>query len=209
MSHQVIRILLVDDHAVVRAGTRSILEAHPRLTVVGETDSGRELEGLIRLKQPDVLLLDINLPERNGFQLLESLKPAFPDLKVVLFSAHCDAPYVRKALALKADGYITKTADNQVLCEALVNVMEAQPVFSPDVRLHLSSADTTRQELGLTPREQEILVHVMRGMSNRAIAKELMVSVKTVDTHVANLLKKTGSASRAQLMASAYGRGWL
>jgi DNA-binding NarL/FixJ family response regulator len=206
-----VRLFLVDDHAVVRQGTREMLNRNPLFEVVGENDSGEDLAGLLRLKAPDVLLLDINLPGKNGLQLLEMLKPEFPDLKIILFTAHGELQYIRKAQALQADGYLSKMVDEQTLQEAILAVLQPHdgPVFSPDVMEKLRDGGQAEPQARLTAREHEILVQLAQGLTNQAIAKNLYLSVKTVDTHLANLLKKTGVGNRTQLLAYAYEHGLL
>lgn len=201
-----IRIFLVDDHAVVRQGTREMLTRNPHFEVVGEGESGEELPGLLRLKEPDVLLLDINLPGSNGLQLLEALKPEFPALKIILFSAHGELQYIRRAQALKADGFLTKTVGEEELCAAILSVVQGTngPVYSEDILERLRENDQVDRQQRLTARELEILQQLAQGHTNQAIAKNLCLSVKTVDTHVANLMKKTGVNKRTQLLAYAY-----
>ncbi len=201
-----VRLFLVDDHAVVRQGTREMLNRDPRFEVVGESGSGEELSGMLRLKSPDVLLLDINLPGQNGLQLLEMLKPEFPQLKIILFSAHGELQYIRRAQALKADGFLTKTVSEADLCQAILAVMEspATPVYSTDVAEKLQEHEQLDKQQRLTARELEILQQLAQGHTNQTIAKNLCLSVKTVDTHVANLMKKTGVNKRTQLLAYAY-----
>lgn len=205
-----ITLVLVDDHAVVRQGTREMLNRDPRFSVVGECESGAELAGLLRLKNPDVLLLDINLPGKNGLQLLEDLKPLFPALKILMFSAHSDLQYIRKAQTLKAEGFLSKTIDEQALLNAIQQAVQGVlPVYSQDIQDKLSEADKQPRANQLTAREQEILAQLALGLTNQNIAKNLCLSVKTVDTHVANLIKKTGVSNRTQLLAFAYDHGMI
>jgi DNA-binding NarL/FixJ family response regulator len=206
-----IKLFIVDDHAVVRQGTREMLNRNPRFTVVGESESGKDLTGLLQLKAPDLLLLDINLPGKNGLQLLEELKPVFPNLKIVLFSAHCDLQYIRKAQSLNAHGFLSKTITENDLQEAILAVMQesAQPIYSDDIRQKLAESTEPGKDALFTAREQEILVQLAQGLSNQDIAKQLCLSVKTVDTHVANLMKKTGIHKRTQLLAYAYEHGLI
>ena len=204
------RIVIVDDHAVVRQGTREMLNRQANFQVVGECPSGAELPGLLRLRQPDILLLDVNLPDKNGLQLLAELKPQFPDLKIILFSAHNELQYILKAQALKADGYLSKTVGEEELRQAVLACLAtgASMVYSRDVAQRLSA----NQKPGgkqLSARELEILMQVAQGLTNQAIAQTLCLSVKTVDSHVANLLKKTGQKSRTQLLAYAHEHGLL
>ncbi len=206
-----ITLVLVDDHAVVRQGTREMLNRHPQLNVIGEAESGEDLVGLLKLKNPDLLLLDINLPGKNGLHLLEELKPVFPDLKIILFSAHSDLQYIRKAQSLKAEGFLSKTIGEDELKEAILQVMagKTQPVLSADIEDKLRESQSQGKENQLTAREQEILAQVAQGLTNQGIAKNLCLSVKTVDTHVANLMKKTGVNKRTQLLAFAFEHGLL
>jgi DNA-binding NarL/FixJ family response regulator len=196
---------------VVRQGTRDILNRYPHFSVVGECASEEGLAELIQQTKPDVLLLDINLPGKNGLQLLAELKPQFPKLKIILFSAHSDLQYIRKAQQLKADGFLSKTISEPELQDAIAQAMapELPIVFSADVHSKLQAVDTSSHTSLLTAREQEILIQLAQGHTNQGIAKALCVSVKTVDTHVANLMKKTGVNKRTQLLAYAYEHGLI
>ncbi len=204
-----LKLFLVDDHAVVRQGTREMLNRNPAFNVVGECDSGEELIGLLKLKKPDLLLLDINLPGKNGLQLLAEIKPLFPNLKIILFSAHIEPQYIRKAQSLKADGFLSKTIGEEELQRAIQEVANsaASPVFSADITARCRESENVNKETQLTAREQEILAQLSQGLTNQGIAKNLCLSVKTVDTHVANLMKKTGVNKRTQLLAYAYEHG--
>jgi len=204
-----IKLFLVDDHAVVRQGTREMLNRNPLFTVVGEAESGEDLAGLLRLKEPDLLLLDINLPGKNGLQLLAEIKPQFPRLKIILFSAYADPQYIRKAQSLNADGFLSKTISEQELQQAILTAIQSNgvPIFSTDIHDKYKSVEANSKESQLTARELEILSHLAQGLSNQGIAKNLCLSVKTVDTHVANLMKKTGVHKRTQLLAYAYENG--
>jgi DNA-binding NarL/FixJ family response regulator len=206
-----ITLVLVDDHEVVRQGTREMLNRSPYFLVVGEAASGENLLGLLKLKQPDLLLLDINLPNQNGLRLLEAIKPEFSKLKIVLFSAHSDLQYIRKAQSLKVEGFLSKTIDEAALQNALKQAYSGLdlPVLSADIAEKLKAANEHSQENQFTAREQEILSQLAQGLSNQAIAKNLFLSVKTVDTHVANLMKKTGLNKRTQLLAHAFEQGWV
>lgn len=208
-----VRVFVVDDHAVVRKGTRDMLENHPEVTVVGDAESGDGLLDQLLATGPELILLDINLPGKNGLELLSYIKAAFPIFKVILFSAHTDTQYLRRAQQLQADGYLSKTVDQQELIDAILNVCRrgvVGPVFSSDmVEKAQETMENAANEPKLTPREMEILMLVSKGMTNQAIAKDLFLSVKTVDTHVANLMKKLDMNKRAQLIAYAYEQGLI
>ncbi len=194
---------------MVRQGTRDLLASYEDLDVVGELADGETLTGMVKVKHPDIVLLDLNLPGKNGLELLEELKKQFPELCVVMFTAHTDLQYIRRAVTLKADGYLSKTVTQQELYEALREVTDTQnrPVYSQDVRDKLAENGTEEASVKLTAREQEILLQVAQGQSNQDIAKELVISVKTVETHVANLMKKLGGNNRNHLTAYAYKQG--
>ncbi|MBY0450528.1 MAG: response regulator transcription factor [Cyanobacteria bacterium] len=206
-----LNIVIVDDHSVVRQGSRDLISTHAELNVIGEADSGENLLGLLKLKQPDVLLLDINLPGKNGLELLGEVRDAFPELRILLFSAHNDIQYIRKAIALKADGYISKTVSEDELQRLILlsRNKAALPIYSEDIALKLLDMKRGESENKLTAREEEILLYVAQGKTNKDIAESLIVSVKTIDSHVANLMKKLGVSNRAQLTAYAYEHGLL
>jgi DNA-binding NarL/FixJ family response regulator len=201
-----VRLIIVDDHAVVRQGTRNLLTDVSKIEVLGECANGDELVEFLKKDVPQLILLDINLPGKNGLQLLAELKPKFPTLKIVLFSAHLELPYIAKAKELQADGYLSKTMSGEELQSAILRVVENPPswVISADVAQVLEKASTEAPKANLTAREMEILSHLGQGLTNQSIAKTLCLSVKTVDTHVANLIKKTGARNRTQLLAYAY-----
>jgi len=207
-----VRVFIVDDHAVVRQGTREMLNTNNALMVVGEADSGDGLLERLQMNAPELVLLDINLPGQNGLELLSIIKSGFPQLKVILFSAHSEAQYIRRAQQLHADGYLTKTATEQELVAAIVKICRegiTEPVYSADVADKIREQAEAGPEPKLTPREMEILLLVSKGLTNQAIAKDLFLSVKTVDTHVANLMKKLEVNKRTQLMAYAYEQGLI
>ena len=207
------RVIIVDDHAVVRQGTRNMLQAHPGIEVVGETASGENLDGLIRLRQPDVVLLDIHLPGDNGLDILQSLRREFPALAILLFSAHVDPQYIRRGLALQANGYLSKTISQEALQTAILSLMTAsgtrEPVLCEETRRKLGNGEQEARQAGLSAREHEVLLLVAQGQTNRVIADALVVSVKTVDSHVASLIRKLSASNRAQLTAYAYEQGLL
>ena len=205
------RVLVVDDHAVVRQGTRDLLMNHPSIDVIGDVGDGNNLLGMIKLKHPDVVLLDINLPGTNGLELLAAIRKSFPEQRVVLFTAHTDLQYIRRGIALKANGYLSKTMTEDELQQAMLSVIQpgAEPVYSSEVAEKIQAAAQEVQASDLTPREYEILIQVAQGRTNRDIANELVLSVKTVDSHVAKLMKKLSMNNRAQLTGYAYEQGLL
>ncbi len=206
-----INILIVDDHTVVRQGTRELLTKNPDFKVRDELDSGDKLLARLKLTRPDIILLDINLPGDNGLVLLEAIRQEFPAQKVILFSAHADVQYLRKGLALKANGYLSKTASEEELQQAIYSVMQQadEPVYSKDIAEKLQQSVLNNSAKKLSAREYEILLLVAQGMTNREIADSLILAVKTVDSHVARLIKKLGVSNRSQVTAYAYEQGYL
>jgi DNA-binding NarL/FixJ family response regulator len=230
-----ITVFLADDHAVVRQGTHEILKQDTRLHIAGEVGSidaltaclekfyamtasplpdkaaksAKTTEGFV---SPQVLLLDINLPDGNGLKVLPELKAKFPMLKIILFSAYGDLQYLLQAMNLGADGFLSKLIGEKELCEAIRTVAQGQsksPILSADLQELLERRQNASQEMRLTAREQEILLHVGQGLTNQEMARQLCLSVKTVDTHLANLMKKVGATNRTQLVAYAYERKLL
>lgn len=220
---ETIAVFLADDHAVVRQGTHEILKRDARLRVVGEVGSLQALVACLEQTYvpglaedsktaPQVLLLDINLPDGNGLKVLPELKAKFPKLKIILFSAYGDLQYLLQAMSLGADGFLSKLVGENELCEAIRVVAEGQavtPVLSRDLQELLEKRQSASQEMRLTAREQEILLHVGQGLTNQEMARQLCLSVKTVDTHLGNLMKKIGATNRTQLVAYAYERKLL
>ncbi len=215
-----IHIVLADDHGVVRQGTHEILKQDTQFQVVGEVASIQALITCLekacliaqQTKTPLILLLDINLPDGNGLKILPELKTRFPLLKIILFSAYGDLQYVLQAIHLGADGFLSKLIGEIELRDAIHAVASHQgtmPVLSHDLAELIAKRQSASQEMRLTAREQEILLHVAQGLTNQEMARQLCLSVKTVDTHLGNLMKKTRATNRTQLLAYAYERKLL
>lgn len=210
---QLIRLVLVDDHQVVRQGTRDMISQEEGFEVIAESSFGKDLEYLLKEHSPEAVLLDINLPDINGLSCLETLKPQFPDVRFILFSAHNELQYIIKAKNMGADGFLSKTIDSKTLVHLISTIVNSPQdtqefLLSDDLAkiLHQGTCTSTNR---LTPREQEILIHLAKGLSNQAIAKQLYLSVKTVDTHVSNLLRKLDAKKRTQLVSHAFEQGFV
>jgi DNA-binding NarL/FixJ family response regulator len=202
---QPIRVALLDDHAVVRQGTLELIQREPGFSVVGEAPTITQLIEQLSTEAADVLLLDINLPEGNALRQIPMLKAHFPALKILAFTAHAESQYIRQALQEGADGFLSKLLDGPAICEAIRNVLSAvTPVLSEDIQAVMAIYEAQTQALHLTEREQEMLLHVAKGLTNQEIARQLCLSVKTVDSHVASLIKKMNVSNRTQLLAQAY-----
>ena len=181
-----IRIVLVDDHAVVRQGLAALIATHPRLEVVGEAASGEEAVPLCRRLVPDVVLLDMIMPKMNGVAAAAAIKAASPGSRVLLLTSYAEGDLVQPALAAGADGYLLKTASADGVLQAILAVAEGQQV------LDAVAVEALRQPKvsDLSLREQEVLHLVAQGLSNAEIADRLAITVRTVKAHVSSLLQK-------------------
>lgn len=191
-----LRVALVDDHALVRAGFRSLLEALDRIEVVGEAGDGHEALALIEAQRPDVVFLDVALPGLNGLEVAARVAKSHPDVKVVILSMHESEEYVLQALRSGVAGYVLKDASVADLDRAVQAVMRGETYLSPAVSKRV--VDTYVQRLDgtkpagprLTPRQREVLQLIAEGHSTKDIAHRLEVSVKTVETHRAQLMDR-------------------
>lgn len=195
-----IKILIVDDHSIVRQGLHTIMRALPGMAFVGEASNGREAFEQCQLVQPNVVLMDLIMPEVDGVTATEMIKQTYPAIHVIVLTTFADANLVVRAVQAGADGYLLKDIEMHELARAITIVNSGQPYLHPEATRHLVQA-TTRPEQPperLTTREQEVLLLVARGMTNRQIADELAISEKTVSVHVSNTLSKLGLTSRTQ-----------
>jgi DNA-binding NarL/FixJ family response regulator len=193
---QPIKVLLADDHTLVRAGFRVLLQDIPGVQVVAETGDGRSALALVQTHQPDVVLMDIAMPELNGLLATERLVQDYPRMRVVILSMHANEEYVWQALRVGAAGYLLKDADIVELELALKAVMRGETYLSPAISKQVIS-DYVRRVAGgsdgqdqLTPRQREILRLIAQGCSTQEIARNLAISVKTVETHRAQLMDR-------------------
>ena len=210
-----IRVGVVDDHAIVRAGLRQVLEGDPGLDVVGEAGTATAALELVRERQPDVLLIDINLPDESGLRLTERLRGLYDGLRLLILSVHDDPEIVRESVRLGAHGYLRKDTTPADLRAAVRAVYAGDAYFSPSVARTLVEAlreqapavtDTLQR---LTPRERDVLTRVARGLPNKEIAAELGISVRTVESHRDSLMRKTGLRNVAALTRLALEAGLL
>lgn len=206
-----ISIIVADDHAVVRQGTKRMLEEDPEIRVTGEASNGNEAINLTLLKKPDILLLDISMPDVNGLEVIKTLKSKVPEQKVVIFTAHSDLQYVKAAIKYNVDGYLTKNIDTNNLISSIKRILEGERVVSQDISSQLANQfwSNVKGPSDLTPREYEIMILVAKGMSNQEVSQELCIAVRTVETHVANILKKLKFSNRTQISSYAYQQGLI
>jgi DNA-binding NarL/FixJ family response regulator len=204
------RVILADDHTLVRAGIRRILESQPKFEVVAEAPNGAAAIDAVEHQDADVLVLDLNMNGLEGIDVLRQAKHKKPDLRVVILTMHAGREYVSRALAEGADGYLLKDSAVQDLAGAIDTVVGGGTFFSPAIQQQM--ADMMREGhkeglQGLTDREREVLVLIARGLSTKEIATELAIGARTVETHRANLMRKLGVKSVALLTQVAIREG--
>jgi DNA-binding NarL/FixJ family response regulator len=204
---QPIRILIADDHGVVREGLRAVLEADD-LQVVGEATTGHEAVAMVERLQPDVVLLDIRMPDLNGLQALAQIKAKAPAVHVVMLTTYATPDYLTKAIRAGADGYLSKDTDPQQIPAVVRAVIRDARLLDRDLlRETLTALDSPTilaqsrpisATTPLTERETEVLKLIVAGYSNEAIAKALVISIATVKTHVRHILEKLDVPDRTQ-----------
>ncbi len=208
-----IRILIVDDHAVVRAGIRLLLAQEDDLEPVGEAGSGREAVFQARALKPDVILMDVVMPDQTGLEVLPTLLHERPETKVLLLSMQDDPRYVREAFAAGASGYVLKEAADAEVVAAVREVARGGRYVNPELgaRLMVAEAAAERQaeQDPLSEREREVLRLLALGHTNQEIAQQLYISVRTAETHRAHIMQKLRLTSRAELVRYAIGQGLL
>jgi len=201
-----IKIILADDHRIVREGIRSLLEKSDNLEVIAEAENGREAVQMAKELNPDVILMDIAMPQLNGLEATLQIKRDCPDVKVLALTIHEDEEYIRQMLASGAMGYITKYAATEELVQAVETVHKGEMVLSPAItRLvvedYLRWADVQQENPDkLTPREREVLQLIAEGHKNKEISDILKISIKTVKAHRNNLMQKLDLHSQGELI---------
>lgn len=212
------RILLADDHAVLRAGLRLLIEAQADMTCVGEAGDGIELLAQAERLQPDLVLLDLSMPRLGGLAALPEIRRKAPTARVLVLTMHADDEYLRQCLKAGAAGYVLKQAADQELLLAIRAVMRGEVYIHPAMTRALlddlvgrsrDQAGAPRAEDALSEREAEVIKQVARGHTNQEIADRLGLSVKTVETYRARAMEKLGLANRAALVRYALEKGWL
>lgn len=212
-----IRILLADDHTILRAGLKMMLNAQPDMEVVGEAQDGRQAIQEAQRLQPDIILMDITMPDMNGIEATKQIKKVLPDVKVLVLTMHEHDEYIFQALRAGASGYMLKEAADTELISALHVILSGQFYLSPAAQSVMVGDYLQRSRTGdekdsyssLTEREREILKLVAEGFTNNQIAERLVISPKTVDTHRTHIMDKLNLHSRAELVKYAMRRGLL
>ncbi|HKF40802.1 MAG TPA: response regulator transcription factor [Candidatus Acidoferrum sp.] len=200
-----LRVLLVDDHALVRRGFRRMLEDEPTFEVVGEASDGLEAVESAERFAPDVIVMDCALPQINGIEASRRILQKRPQTAILMLSMHSEDTLVRQALEAGAKGYVLKNAMDLDLVSAIKGVAEGKTVLDPQIER--SGNLKGERDTGLTPRELEILQHIVAGKSNKEIASDLRLSVNTVSVHRANIMDALGIHKTAELVVYAIRNG--
>lgn len=196
-----IQILLVDDHTVLRDGLRSILDLESDIRVVGEAVSGEEVLKKVEEYRPDFILMDINLPGKNGIEVTSLVKSQYPNCRVLILTMFEHDEYLMEALRAGADGYLLKDSSSEQVVAAIRKVSQGDSVIHPRMTQKLITYHQTnseRNENVLTEREKEVLFELVKGLSNKEIAEVLFISDKTVKIHINKIFKKLNVKSRTQ-----------
>ncbi|RQR48128.1 two component system response regulator [Burkholderia sp. Bp9126] len=195
-----IRILIAEDHPLLRLGLKSMLDTSPPLLAIAEVSNGLEVYAACLQSTPDIVLLDLGLPGMNGLDVIHQLRCRWPDLSILVITAEATEHRASAALAIGANGYMLKNSSKQALIEAIWKVWRGQTVIDPalNVRQVTALADSANT-VQLTPRERQVLKLVSEGCRNRDIAEKLTITIKTVETHRMNLMRKLDAHNAAEL----------
>ena len=198
-----IKVMLADDHILIREGIRQLLEFDGSIDVVAEANDGEECIEKLLLAKPQILLLDINMPKKNGIEVLEEIKRKNIDVKVLILTVHDEIEYLIKAVDIGVDGYILKDSESTELKRAISVIMNGesyiQPKLIPALNNRLVARDVDKDKIdSLTSRELEVLIQVANGMFNKEIATSLNISERTVKNHISNIFKKIDVSDRTQ-----------
>jgi DNA-binding NarL/FixJ family response regulator len=210
-----IRVLIADDHKIMLAGLRSILEKQTDFEVVGEADNGRKAVQMAQEKKPDVVVMDVSMPDLNGIEATKQIIESLPETRVIALSMHSDKRFVMGMLRAGASGYLLKDCASQELANAIVQVARGKKYLSPEITgvvindflLGDSSEDVAIAASQLSPREREVLQLIAEGWSTKQIASHLYVSIKTIETHRRQIMKKLDLHSIADLTKYAIREG--
>lgn len=212
-----IRILIADDHAVIRSGLRLLLDAQADMEVVGEAGTGEETVAKTEALEPDILLLDIAMPGLNGLEAARQVRQRVPQVRIIVLTMYDDDAYLRQFLEIGAAGYVLKKAADTELVNAIQAVHRGEPFIYPSLMGQLidsylkqpSSVRGRESSEELSSRESEVLQLVALGYTSQQIADQLSISVNTVETHRAHIMEKLGLRGRAQLVRYALAKGLL
>jgi two-component system NarL family response regulator len=199
-----LRVLLVDDHVIMRVGLANVISSEPGMEVCGEAGTGQEAIAMYRSLEPDVVLMDLRLPDMTGVEALAKIREEFPKARIAIVSTFAKEDDVYAAVSAGARGYVLKTLQCETLIEVIRTVGAGQRYMPPDIAARLADR-VPRSEL--TPRERDVLSRLVQGRKNQQIADDLGISDGTVKVHVGNILLKLGAADRTEAVTVAIVRG--
>ena len=202
-----ISVLIVDDHALLRAGLRSQLEREPGIAVAGEADTAERAVVMARKLQPDVVLLDLLLPRKGGYDAIPEIRSVAPEARILVVSSQAAPSSVRRALSAGAAGYLPKRSSERELLTAIRAVAEGAGYVDPELGARLVTPNDSPALEPLSERERDIVHLLALGYTNQEISKKLFISVRTVDTHRAHIMQKLGLETRAELVMFALANG--
>lgn len=211
-----VRILLVDDHQMIRDGLTLLINHQPDLCVVGQASDGEQAVQQALALQPDVVVMDLTMPKLNGLQATQRIKAQRPHIKILALTVHEDASYLRQLTQASAEGYVLKRAAGEELIRAIRKVAAGGVYYDANLtgkallkQWHSGAPATGEATAQLTQREEDVLTRIAQGYTNKEIAAQLDVGVKTVETYRARIAEKLGLHSRAELVQFALRQGWL
>lgn len=206
------RVLIADDHGIVRSGLRILLESHDGIEVIAEAENGNDARDIAIGERPDLAILDVKMPGLSGLEATREIREQAPDVAVLILSMHDEDRYLFEALKAGASGYVLKRAADSDLLEAIAAVKRGEPFLTPEAQQALIKdvlGDGENGEKQLTPREEEVVKLVAEAHTNREIATLLGLSEKTVENHRANAMHKLGMRDRVELVRYAIRRGLI
>jgi DNA-binding NarL/FixJ family response regulator len=212
---ETLRIVLAEDHTILREGLRALLSADPNFEIIGEAQNGREAVRCVEKMEPDLLLMDLSMPRMSGMDAIREIKKRYPEIKIIALTVHKTEEYLLTTLKAGADGYVLKDATHEELVMAIKNVMGGKSYLSPGVSEkvivgYLEGRESNRSISPwetLSQREREVLKLIAEGFKNKEIAEDLCISLKTVEKHRANLMKKLDLHNAAALTVYAVQKG--
>lgn len=206
-----IRVMLADDHKIVRDGIKLMLESQTGIDLISEAENGEQVLKMLEDEPVDIIVMDINMPEKDGIETTKAVKESFPDVKVLALTMSNDELHIRQMIQAGASGYIMKSAGRSELKEAISAIIEGRHYFSSDATQSImmdlvkgKGKSTNPDPIHITDRELEILELIVQEYTNQEIAKKLYISSRTVDAHRRNLLQKTGARNTAGLVKYAF-----
>ncbi|KPB03391.1 response regulator [Bacillus sp. CHD6a] len=200
-----INVMLVDDHAILRDGLKTIISLESDMKVIGEATGEKEMDELLQRQRPHVIVMDINMPDKDGIELTKKVKKEYPEIKVLILTMYKHDEYFLSAIREGADGYLLKDSHSDQVIDAIRTVNRGESIIHPAmtkklIDYHQQGIQQSEDTTTLTEREQEVLVCLVEGLSNKEIAQRLYISDKTVKIHVSKIFKKLNVKSRSQVV---------